>query len=325
MAASAPSWATCRGLIDEKQSIEEIESARRYAESAIAPSTSVKYFKYWVQFERWCQDRGVSPGTSASLNDIAIYISAAADAGLAPSTIDVHVAAIRFGFRAAEATLPDIGSGSPLSMVLAGIRRKNARKPDKKSPITASILKTITSHMGNSDLACRDRAILLFGYASAMRRSELSQLCIEDLGWHAEGLIVTIPYSKTDQLALGARIAVPRGQTDWCPVHALQSWINRANICEGPVFRRFTGRQRITDQAITPQTVAVVIKKWVSASELDPTLFSGHSLRRGWATDVAANGDTGALMGHLRHSDLRTSQGYVHEARFAGHPGTSLL
>ena len=57
----------------------------------------------------------------------------------------------------------------------------------------------------------RDRALLLFGFASAMRRSELAALNFEDIEETADGLRVTIPRSKTDQEGRGDVIAVPRG------------------------------------------------------------------------------------------------------------------
>jgi integrase len=57
-----------------------------------------------------------------------------------------------------------------------------------------------------SDLrGLRDRALLAFGFASALRRSELVALQVEDLTETAEGYRVTIRRSKTDQEGQGLR------------------------------------------------------------------------------------------------------------------------
>ncbi|QDL37936.1 hypothetical protein EUB48_12115 [Rhodoferax sediminis] len=55
----------------------------------------------------------------------------------------------------------------------------------------------------------RDRALLLLGFAAALRRSELVALNVEDLQFVREGMIVCLRRSKTDPEAVGRKIAVP--------------------------------------------------------------------------------------------------------------------
>jgi site-specific recombinase XerD len=47
--------------------------------------------------------------------------------------------------------------------------------------------------------ALRNRAIILLGFAGALRRSELVSLNVDDLEETAEGMLVTLRRSKTDQ------------------------------------------------------------------------------------------------------------------------------
>jgi hypothetical protein len=63
----------------------------------------------------------------------------------------------------------------------------------------------------------RDRAILLLGFAGALRRSELVALDVSDLEETEEGFRVTIRKSKTDQEGQGQTIAIIRGSAA-CPV-----------------------------------------------------------------------------------------------------------
>ena len=71
------------------------------------------------------------------------------------------------------------------------------------------------------DLAgLRDRALLLLGYAGALRRSELVGIDREHLTFTPEGLRLLLPRSKGDQDGQGAA----RGTwAETCPVRALEA------------------------------------------------------------------------------------------------------
>jgi integrase len=89
----------------------------------------------------------------------------------------------------------------------------------------------------------RDRALLLLGFAGALRRSELVALDINDIEETKEGLRVTIRRGKTDQEGKGATVAIVRGAVS-CPVAAYKAWIKAANITAGPVFRPIAKGER---------------------------------------------------------------------------------
>jgi integrase len=87
----------------------------------------------------------------------------------------------------------------------------------------------------------RDRALLLFGFAGAMRRSELVALDVAHLKVSEEGFIVTIAKSKTDQEGQGQTIAIPRvSDSPYCPVQAVIDWMAVAGIEQDALFRRVT-------------------------------------------------------------------------------------
>ena len=54
----------------------------------------------------------------------------------------------------------------------------------------------------------RNRALLLLGFAGALRRSELVGLDVEDLDFTSAGLVVTLRRSKTDQDGEGRKLGV---------------------------------------------------------------------------------------------------------------------
>ena len=59
-----------------------------------------------------------------------------------------------------------------------------------------------------------------------MRRSELVALTLLDVEEQADGLLVTIRRSKTDQEGLGRQVALPFGSNpETCPVRAYSDWL----------------------------------------------------------------------------------------------------
>ena len=85
----------------------------------------------------------------------------------------------------------------------------------------------------------RDRALLLFGFVGALRRSELVSLRVEDVAVVAGGLRLRIVRGKTDQAGQGAEIGLPRGRhVETCPVRAFEAWQAVARRKAGPLFRK---------------------------------------------------------------------------------------
>jgi integrase len=73
----------------------------------------------------------------------------------------------------------------------------------KVGPTKRSELQTTfrLEHVPDTLIGKRDRAILLIGFAAALRRSEIAALHVSDLEMHADGLLLHIGKSKTDRKA----------------------------------------------------------------------------------------------------------------------------
>lgn len=116
---------------------------------------------------------------------------------------------------------------------------------------------------GKSSLAgARDRALLLIGFVGALRRSELAALAVDDIAEHANGLVLTLSRSKTNQTGEEAELVVlPRaGNPDRCPVTALQTWLTDAEITAGPMFRGVTKSNRPSPRGLHPESVNDLIR-----------------------------------------------------------------
>jgi integrase len=136
----------------------------------------------------------------------------------------------------------------------------------------------------------RDRALLLIGFAGAFRRSELSRIDCESIERTEAGIVITIPRSKTDQEGQARQVAIPRGRATVCPVQALDQWLELSGITDGPVFRQVSRRGHVLPGQLSGDAIASIVKQRVSAIGLDPTRYSGHSLRAGFVTSAASAG-----------------------------------
>ena len=306
----------------------EVKAARRYLDQARANATRQKYDRDWLAFSSWCQERR-QPNLPAAPETVAVYLAAEAERGLAPPTLTRKVAAIGFAHRRAGLDPPHKQPGGTLiADTLAGIRRERLHAPSKKTAAEADILFAVLLQLQGDRLAdVRDRAILSFGMASAMRRSELVALNVNDIHAEARGLRITIRRSKTDQTGKGVTIGVPAGKR-LKPVEALQQWLKRAAISEGPVFRRLsTNGERVLASRLSDRAIARIIKARFANAGFDPEAFSGHSLRSGFLTSAAAAGASIWKMREVsRHKSVQVLSDYVQSAELLDdHAGNGFL
>lgn len=169
----------------------------------------------------------------------------------------------------------------------------------------------------------RDRAVLLFGFASGLRRSELAVLDLVDVSSEAAGLVVQVWRSKTDQEGAGRVVGVHRGvRRATCPVRAVEAWLVERGPWPGPLFCRVSAGGTVQRGRLSGASVAAVVKRAAERIGLDPARYGGHSLRAGCATAAAAGGasDT-AIMGRTGHKSVAMVERYIrHGSLFAVDP-----
>jgi site-specific recombinase XerD len=301
----------------------EVATAAEYARAEKAEATRRAYRTDFEIFRAWCAERGAS-ALPAPPEAVAAFLAHEAERGVRPSTIGRRVAAIRYAHKLAGLPLPT--DDERVRATMRGIRRSLGTARTKKTPATVARIIAMAPIALERAADIRDRALLLFGFASAMRRSELAALDFEDIEETADGLRVTIRRSKTDQEGQGAVIAIPRG-TIACPVAALKAWLEAAAISKGPVFRPIAKGERIQGARLTDRSIAAIVKAHAARVGLDPAAFAGHSLRSGFLTSAAARGASIFKMAdQSRHKSMDTLRGYVRDAEvFKDHAGAGLL
>ncbi len=172
---------------------------------------------------------------------------------------------------------------------LRGIRRINGSRQRQVMPLLKADLIKITRKLTGL-IGIRDKALLLIGFAGAFRRSELVALKVEDVRFVTEGILIHIRRSKTDQNGVGRKVAIPFIKGCYCPVRALNTWLEKSGIKTGALFRRMNRFDQVTDYGLCAASVALIIKQRVAEVGMNSKQYSGHSLRAGLVTSAAQAG-----------------------------------
>lgn len=263
------------------------DRAREFAIASRSDSTLAAYASDLRHFSAWADENNLA-AMPATPETVAVYLTSMADSFKA-STISRRVAAISVAHQAAGLASPT--TDTMVRSVLTGIRRTVGVAPRQAAPAAIGQIRKMTSRMGDRTIDIRDRAILLVGFAGAFRRSELVSLDLADFQDQPDGILVTLRRSKTDQEGHGDTRAIPYGSdAETCPVRALRAWVQTASIVDGPVFRPVSRHGKIGSARLSGKAVALVVKRAAERADLDPTTYSGHSLRAGFVTTAAANG-----------------------------------
>jgi site-specific recombinase XerC len=242
-------------------------------------------------FARWCAAREMCalPCSPATL---ACFLADRASAGLKPSSLSVAIAALVAHHRAAGVPAAELPSKHPqVQEVWAGIRRTLGVAPRRVAPVAVDELARMYAALNDTMLiGMRDRALLVCGFAAALRRSELAALDVEHIRFTREGVVVHLAHSKTDQERAGVDVGLPFGSVyATCPVRTLRAWLDASGMTSGALFRSISRHGRLGDR-IRGRDVARVVQRTAAAAGLDRSLYSGHSLRSGLATAAAKAG-----------------------------------
>lgn len=295
----------------EGLTVRDAERIALALEANLAPSTLSVYDCAWNQWTRWCKQRGL-PALPATPESVAAYLAERADTGACCGTIDMACNAISYRHRRAELANPI--DDPTLRRVRRGLRRIIGYAPRRRAHAltTAEVRRLVEVTNPATPGGARDRALILLGFASAMRPGELAALHDADITEAPDGLLVTIRRSKGDQEAHGQLVAVAAGTdalTD--PVSALARWRwlrgtpQRGGLT--PIFTRILACGRASDHAISATALSRALQRRAEEAGLGHLTISGHSLRAGHATTAAlAGADLDRIASQTRHRRLET-------------------
>ncbi len=263
-----------------------------------AANTRKAYASDWADFVGWCARYDLAALPAAALTARRYLVALARD-GRKIATIQRRLAAIADAH--ARQGHPSPAADPAVRHELAALRRELGVAPHGKDPVLADDLRAMVAALPEDPRGLRDRAMLLLGFAAALRRSELVGLDVGDVAFARRGLVVTIRRSKSDQEGAGAQVAVAPGRDPAaCPVRATRRWLQAARLGGvGPLFRPVHRAGKVLDRRLNPEHVAQLVKHAAAAAGVAPTdldgaadtrALAGHSLRAGLVTQAALDG-----------------------------------
>lgn len=299
--------------------------------SHISKNTSKSYKSDLRHFSAWLSDENRPVDLPHRPETIADYISYLDDCDYAVRTIERRIQAISW-LHAINDYHPSPTKTDLVRKVFTGSKKRRAENGRQtsvrsKEPATVDIIIDLMSYCGSDINGIRDKALLLIGWAGALRRSELVSLLASDITITAKGADIFIRRSKTDQTGKGQTVSITKSQTDNCPIRALMAWLQVSGIRSGYLFRRMYKGGKVSEFGLSDRTVANLVKHYCQLAGYNETAFSGHSLRSGLLTSAAENGsDLIPLAQHARHSDMNQTMHYIRKAnRYKNNPTSGLL
>lgn len=287
-------------------------AARSAIAAGVPASTSRAYTSDWKAFAAWCSqhDRTPLPATPETIVEYVTHLThtpSGRGTPRSPQSIERALAAIRTTHRTADVEPPETKGARK---VLSGYRERlalahdPAARPKRAEPALPEALRAMLDTLDRATLSgMRDAVLLLLGYACAARASELAALNIADVTETPEGLLVTVYRRK---LKRHDEVAVPYGSNPGtCPVRATRAYLAalaQEDRTSGPLLIRIDRHQRIAPPLtrkgkligdpqgrMTAEAVADVVARIAAAAGMEGR-WTGHSLRRGFATAARRDG-----------------------------------
>jgi len=189
--------------------------------------------------------------------------------------------------------------------LLSAARRTDARRGGRSfRPVAATreVMGALLATCGDDLLGKRDRALLLFGWASGgRRRSEIVAASFENIRRDDDGFVYHLGRAKTDQS--GRNDPKNSKPIQGAAAEALEAWMTELlgfRITHGPIFRRIVHGRIV--EPLKDGAVREIIRRRARMSDQPFGKLSAHSLRSGFVTEAGKQGislgETMAMTGY---------------------------
>ena len=198
--------------------------------------------------------------------------------------------------------------------LLAAARRAYARRgraPSRPAAATRPVMEALLATCGEDLIGMRDRALLLFGWASGgRRRSEITAATFENVRRDGDGFLYELQVSKTNQT--GSNDPKRFKPVQGAAAAALHAWFKSLlaqGITTGKIFRGIRHHRIV--EGLRPDAIRDIVRRRAKLADQPLGRLSAHSLRSGFVTEAGKQGiglgDTMALTGHR---SVQTVMGY---------------
>jgi len=294
-------------------------------------NTRLAYQKCWHHFKSWCSDAGLDAIEATPEDVIRFFVmisgfdQSSRNKSLALNTLRLYRTGLNNRWKQFGMTSP--ASANVVDEVFKGLARVKGDKPRRVKALREYQILAMLRLCSDGLHGIRDASALSLGFAAALRRSELCNLRIEDVEQKGdEGILLHIRKSKTDRYGQGQKIAVLTGNSIK-PIEHLDRWLKSSKIKDGYIFQTLVRGGHASGKPLDYGDIARIVKRYAQRIGLDPSEFSGHSLRAGFVTSAAANhARIDKIMEITRHKSADMVMKYIRdEDSFVDHAGASFL
>ena len=272
------------GTDREPALVELLGQFVRAAQGAFSSNTERALRSDLAIYAAWCAEQG-ERALPARPETVAAFIDAKAELR-APATVRRYVTSLAIAHRALG--LEKRIKSPPVQLALKRMHRKKGRRQDQATGLTWPLRQRLLAGAGERLIDDRNRALLAVAYDAMLRRAELTSLQTHDLMENLQGDgSLLVRRSKTDGEGRGEIVWVGRDT-----VRLVHTWLDRAGIADGRLFRSIDKGGRVGDR-IHPCQVPRIFKAMAREAGLPEALaggLSGHSARVGAAQDMVAAG-----------------------------------
>ncbi|MEP6540222.1 MAG: tyrosine-type recombinase/integrase [Bryobacteraceae bacterium] len=268
----------------------------RVLDSVTSPHSKRAYAKALEDFRLWAVRTGAGGFSRAAVQAYRAWLEAS---GLAPSTINVRLSALRkLAGEAAENGLLAAEVASAVSRV-KGVKRLGVRAGNWLTRDQAQQLLALPDP--STPKGKRDRALLALLIGAGLRREELAALRIEEIQ-QRDGR-----WCVVDLQGKGSRVrTVPIPA--WAKA-AVDAWLEVAGFRSGPLLGPVNKSGRLTAQGISAQAIYDAVESYRARLG---TSIAPHDLRRTFAK-LAHKGHAPLeqIQLSLGHASIQTTERYL--------------
>ena len=256
--------------------------------------TLSNYQRDLVSLQRYCEDHGKGSAEQLVEADIRTWVSQLHRRGLAGSSIQRSLSAVRSFFNYLSRV-----QGRPRNPATSVQAPRRPRKLPKT--LDADQVSRYLSFDEDSVIARRDRAIAELFYSSGLRLAELVAVDINDIDPHSKLLTVTGKGNKTRTVPVGSMA-----------LQAIERWLqvrpdNTADEDGAAALFTSSRGQRISVRSVQAR-LKVQGRKSGMLQDVHP-----HMLRHSFASHMLeSSGDLRAVQELLGHANISTTQVYTH-------------
>lgn len=247
---------------------------------AVSASTLKAYASDWSAFTSWCALENVQALPAEPATVLRYLLMMEADSKV--SSLRRRLVAIRRTHRDHGHELDVRDPEFQREWLAMSSRNRSDARPRRRTSredVTALVNALPLGLMG-----LRDRALILVGWATGCRPSELVGLDHDEMELTRRCVRLTLRRRRGADATLRA-VEIPRhAQRELCAVRWLRAWITVARIEKGPLFRPVNRHGRIAPTRLSVQAVRIVLRRAALRAGLEDPDLCGD----GWRPSATA-------------------------------------